>query len=92
MKEAISQKKKKKEKMSLCTSYPGFPSFILKKSNVMHTYHTQKAGLETTRALAVKYGDVRLIFLFFIGENNEKTKRGKRRKKAKNVVGNDGKE
>ena len=59
----------------------------------MHTYHTQKAGLETTRALAVKYGDVRLIFLFFIGENNEKTKkRGKRRKKAKNVVDNDGKE
>ena len=37
--------------------------------------------------------DVRLNFLFFIGENNEKTKkRGKRRKKAKNVVGNDGKE
>ena len=43
--------------------------------------------------MAVKYGDVRLNFLFFIGENNEKTKkRGKRRKKAKNVVGNDGKE
>ena len=52
-----------------------------------------KPGLETTRALAVKYGDVRLNFLFFIEENNEKTKkRRKRRKKAKNVVDNDGKE
>ena len=57
------------------------------------SFPNQKACLETTRALGVKYGDVRLNFLFFIGENNEKTKkRGKRRKKAKNVVGNDGKE
>jgi len=56
-------------------------------------FPNQKAGLETTRALAVKYGDVRLNFLFFIGENNEKTKKKrKRRKKAKNVVGNDGNE
>ena len=56
-------------------------------------FPNQKAGLETTSSLAVKYDDVRLNFLFFIGENNEKTKtRGKRRKKAKNVVGNDGKE
>ena len=56
-------------------------------------FPNQKAGLETTSSLAVKYGDVRLNFLFFIGKNNEKTKkRGKRRKKAKNVVGNDGKE
>ena len=56
-------------------------------------FANQKAGLETTRALAVKYGDVRLNFFTFVGENNEKTKkRRKRRKKAKNVVDNDGKE
>ena len=53
------------------------------------TYNRKLVGeLETTRALAVKYGDVRLIFLFFIGENNEKTKKKrKRRKKSKNEVG-----
>ena len=37
--------------------------------------------------------DVRLNFLFFIGENNEKIKKkSKRRKKSKNEVGNDGQE
>ena len=29
------------ETQSFCTSCLGFPSFTLKYSNVMHTYHTQ---------------------------------------------------